>query len=130
MYRFSNDGWSWFINSYGDKITTSLITSASAMFNNSSSLLAIPFSLNFSQFTNVPIENMFRGCKSLKEAPPLMMKNATASISASYVFSDCNMLERIGRIDNLYPTSIGNMFYGCYRLRELPEMTNWHWDKI
>ena len=31
-YRFANAGWDWFINNYGNRVTTSSISSAKSMF--------------------------------------------------------------------------------------------------
>ena len=45
-YRFGNNGWDWFINKYGDRITTKDITHASHMFENCTQLKSIPFSIN------------------------------------------------------------------------------------
>jgi hypothetical protein len=45
-YRFSNDGWNWFINQFGDKISSNNITEAGYMFNKSKLLEEIPFDIN------------------------------------------------------------------------------------
>ena len=46
-YRFANNGWNWFIEQYGNKITTKDISGASNMFNSSNGITEIPFDLNF-----------------------------------------------------------------------------------
>ena len=46
-YRFANNGWNWFIEQYGDRITTKDISDASYMFNENSTITKIPFVLNF-----------------------------------------------------------------------------------
>lgn len=44
-YRFTNDGWTWFIEQYGDRITTQNITSCDYMFQYTK-LETIPFDIN------------------------------------------------------------------------------------
>ena len=44
-YRFANDGWNWFIEKYGDRITTQNITSCDYMFQYNK-LETIPFDIN------------------------------------------------------------------------------------
>ena len=46
-YRFAYNNWNWFIEKYGNKITTEKITNANNMFLSSNKLTKIPFSLNF-----------------------------------------------------------------------------------
>lgn len=103
-YRFANGGWNWFINEYGDKISTRDITDASNMFYYFN-MENIPFELNF---------------KSNNE------------ININYLFFNCQKLTTIPKINNCQPYSLKNLFYNCYRLRYLPDdIENWFdWSKI
>lgn len=102
-YRFSKGGWDWFINNYGDKITTNNIYNSSYMFYYCNNLTNIPFDLNFNSVTYDTFTNMFSGCISLKT---------------------------IGKIINMLPTNISNMFYDCRKLRFLPEIVNYNFNMI
>ena len=96
-YRFSRNGWNWFINNYGNKITTNNISDPSYMFYDNNNLTTIPFDLNL---------------------------NNTSYVSFSNMFYSCNDLQAIGKIINLRPSGMSHMFYGCRELRYLPEIVN------
>lgn len=59
-YRFSNDGWNWFISLFKDKITTNKITEASYMFAKSKELEEVPFDINLTGQQSLAY--MFEGC--------------------------------------------------------------------
>ena len=46
-FRFAYNNWNWFIEEYGNRITTDKITNANSMFIGSTDLTEIPFSINF-----------------------------------------------------------------------------------
>lgn len=83
-YRFAYNNWNWFIENYGNKITTQKITNANNMFIKSSKLTEIPFDLNiylsgnYTSKTTV-LDNAFpTGTMSLKEYPQInITTNAT-----------------------------------------------------
>lgn len=104
-HRFTNDGWNWFIEQYGDKITTQNITNTEYMFFNSSNLISIPFEIN---------------CSSGKDT------------IAQYMFNNCYNLRNIPKINNLRLTNISYLFNSCYRLRNIPDdfINNWDWSYI
>lgn len=98
-YKFVG-GWDWFINSYGDKITTQNINSTMNMFYNCQ-VENIPFDINTNKYLTT-CASMFYNCGKLKSAP--------------YI---------IGPERALPTTSYGgiifqHMFYQCYRLKEIP----------
>lgn len=95
QYRFANNGWNWFIEQYGDRITTKDISNANNMFVGSTQFVNIPFELNFD--------------------------NKYSSHSTGYLFSDCDNLITLPRINNLKVFDTSNMFKSCYRLRTIPE---------
>lgn len=96
-HRFARNGWNWFINNYGNKITTNNINNPSYMFFDSSNLTNIPFDLNLNNATYVPF---------------------------NYMFYSCNNLQAIGKIINMLPSDLSWMFYDCRKLRFLPEIVN------
>ena len=99
-YKFYGGGWDWFVETYGDRITTKDLTLIMYMFNYSD-LQTIPFELNFPS-------------------------NMTASKSLNYLFSSCNHLTSIPKINNGVPESTHRMFENCYRLREIPkDIASW-----
>ena len=100
-YKFSNSNWDWFIEKYGNQITTNNINSASNMFHNSN-IETIPFDLNFD--------------------------NSKTGIYAGYLFCNCDNLKQIGNITNLRTNSYSNLFNFCTKLRYLPEFINFFND--
>lgn len=106
-YRFANNGWNWFIDMYGNQITTKDISNCSYMFSTSGVLTSIPFDINISN-----------NCKNI-----------------GYMFYNCNKLVQLPLIkgDLTPPTSdyggvleMGNMFSGCNYLREIPYDYFWN----
>lgn len=127
-YKFNGGGWDWFVNLYGDKITTQDITTANYMFANSL-LETIPFEINGKANKEINTTQMFAGCKKLTSIPKLNFKTS----DASSIFSNCSCLEELSEesvkdidwsyIENLtsaYSGSRSNTFYYCYRLRKFP----------
>lgn len=79
-YRFAYDGWNWFIDKYGDRLTTKDITNPLHMFD-SSTLDNIPFQINV---TNAPMfTSMFSSMNQLRECPKI---RGTISWSTSMSF--------------------------------------------
>ena len=91
-YRFANGGWDWFINNYGNRITTSSITNANYMFTNSN-VTSIPFDINLNIGSSVDLSFIFNYCVNL-EVPPYI----------------------IGKINNC-----SNMFNNSANLKYIPE---------
>lgn len=99
-YRFAYDNWSWFIENYGDRITTEDISNANYMFD-SCSLSEIPFSLNFN--------------------------NSIGSNSLGSLFNNCINLTKVPIMNNVGYTSMSGMFKGSYRLRYIDDFVNDTW---
>ena len=93
-----------FIELFGDKITTNNLTNISSMFSGCE-LTNIPFELNMTG-------KSYQGCDSL--------------------FTQAERLEISPIMNNFYPSSIGYMFYGCSRLRTIPEnaFNNWNYSRL
>ena len=129
QYRFAYGGWDWFINKYGNRITTNNITDADQMFNNSN-ISNIPFELNFSQTDETDIDNMFRSCLNITSIPKI---NNCKPSSIREVFNYCSRLRYLpadiatwfdwSYIDGLTSPYSGyrdNLFAHCYSLRHVP----------
>lgn len=82
-----------YIELYGNTITTNDITSGSNMFYYYQNE-TIPFELNFKSGSNIDIKYMFFCAENLKTLP---------------------------KLNNVKPTEMTNMFYGCKCIREIPE---------
>lgn len=91
-YRFAYGAWDWFINKYGNRITTENISNTNSMFVQSK-ISNIPFEINFSQDNH----------------------------DIGYTFNACPNLTSIPKINNCKPTSMENLFAECQRLRYLPD---------
>jgi hypothetical protein len=128
-YRFANSGWNWFIEECGDKITTKDISSAKYMFNSSRALTSIPFDFNFIS-GGCDCQSMFSYCKELKVIPAIDFKQTSTYKDCNSMFKYCESVEEIGKLSNLYPSNISEMFSCCYRLRYLPEFENLNLDRI
>ena len=97
-YRFSNNGWNWFLEKYKDRLIFNNITDASNMFEMSSSIKSIDFDIIFD--------------------------DSQSYISARNMFANCGNLENIRKIVNLKAREMARMFDGCQRLRYLPQFEN------
>ena len=121
-YRFGYNGWNWFIEEYGDQITTEEMGSANNMFYNSSELEEIPFNLNFNNSIGFNSCNtLFGNCYNLKNIPVL---NNVGYTSLSNIFSYCHNLRQIPEnfVNNTWSfggsySFSGNQFYNCYSIR-------------
>ena len=138
--KFYGGGWDWFINNYGNQITTSDITSTQAMFCRSK-VSSVPFELNCKYDTFARCQEMFYGASQMTKAPRINIVNSdwVATIPhLSYMFKDCNSLKEIdydyfshwfseeqweqinnGSGDN----NCRGIFSGCYSLRKHPDIS-------
>ena len=105
--RFSNNNWNWFIDNYGNRITTKSIGAIAECFYNSTNLNKIPFDLNISS-TCSNFDSIFSFCSLLKEVPYIIGPERSAPTS-NYT----GILE------------LPDMFNGCRFLREIPEDYFW-----
>ena len=67
-YKFYNGNWDWFIEKFGDKITTKDITNCNNMFYQSN-ISSIPFDINIKDEATVNLTGMFSGCRNLTTLP-------------------------------------------------------------
>ena len=125
-YKFAYGGWDWFINNYGNRVTTSSISSVESMFENSK-VQIIPFSINCSPESDITMWKFFWGCSNLKSIPQI--NNAYVNNLGS-LFYNCSNLKEID--DNMFKTwdfsnfnnsssrFCGNIFQNCNSLRKIP----------
>ena len=134
-YRFANGGWDWFIENYGEQITTSNITDASYIFNYSN-VETIPFTINLST-NDCECKNMFESCRNLKTLPEVSGKIG----SFSRVFSNCYRIRQIpdswgnldfSNVNTITYSQLSSIFSYCYSLRQISAslLSNLHNDKV
>lgn len=106
QYRFAYNGWNWFIEQYGNKITTKDISDAGSMFYYCSKITKIPFDLNF--------------------------RSSDSYHNLQYIFPYCNSLTQLPKLNNVKVYDTSSMFENCYNLREIPEdiADTWDWSYI
>ena len=128
-YKFAYGGWDWFIDAYGEKITTKDITDAGNMFTNSNAE-NIPFEINCKENWNyVDLANMFYNAQKLTSIPKI---NGARPYSMGNMFTYCrslrNLPEDIGdwfdwsymeSQTGAYSGDKSDMLYGCYSLRSI-----------
>lgn len=129
-YRFANDGWDWFIENYGNDITTENIMYLGNMFSNSFNLISIPFEINCRSKADITAQSMFNSCSNLKDIPKINNLRVT---DTGNLFNSCRMIRNIpdtitntwdfGYLESLTSSFSGNqsqMFYYCFSLRSFP----------
>jgi hypothetical protein len=131
-YRFHKGGWDWFINAYGNRITTKTVTALDYMFNQSG-LDKIPFTINITDASNFNCtfnNNDFIECPkvrgSIKMDANLNMTSVIVRSTNIRDFEDLfepSMIEGFADIvvksSSTYP-KVPSLFSDCYSLRRLP----------
>lgn len=133
--KFAYDGWNWFLNNYGDKITTDNITYATDMFHyNPIERILMEINLAdsctntqyiFGECTNLvelPVVNNFAnsasicsGCNNLVSLNGNKFKTPEGSIYADSLFSNCYKLRTVdGFFDNVPDEIKGTSIFGLY----------------
>ena len=94
-----------YINLFGDTISTNNLQTSNYMFYNSKNLIEIPFDINF---------------------------NGSREWNATCMFSHCEKLKKVPKINNFRPSNISEMFEYCYQLKDFPEdyFNNWNWTYL
>lgn len=126
QYRFANGGWDWFIEQYGNQVTTKDITTANNMFY-SCKCSELPFDINFKDGSGA-CNYMFSNSKFTR-IPSIDFKHKTYQ-NTGYLFNYCTQLTEVGKISNLYPADLSSLFNNCYYLRYFPEIENWNFSRI
>ena len=141
--KFYGGGWDWFINNYGNQITTSDITSTQTMFCRSK-VSSIPFELNCKYNTFARCQDMFYGANQMTKAPRINIVNSDRIVeipNLSQMFKDCYSLididydyfshwfseEQWEQINNgSGSNNCRGIFSGCYSLRKHPDISMLH----
>ena len=120
-YRFSNNGWNWVIDKYGNRMTTDSITRCFHMFEYCDQLDEIPFTLNLDLSKNsdsYDFTYFLNGCSKLTTLPKL------------------NVISPIPMPGSQYASlKINSMFFNCHNLKHIPEdyfdpiLPEGYWDK-
>lgn len=118
-YRFAGNGWNWFIENYGNQITTENISNASYMFYNNT-ITTVPFDLNFID-GGCDSDRLFNNCK-ISNISSIDFKQTSQKVD-NYMFYAC-MAQEIGTLKNLYPSGMNYFFSNCNNLRNLPTFEN------
>lgn len=123
-YMFASPAWTWYLEEYGDRITTSGITNAQYMFKDSA-VESIPFELDFSTYQSY-VRGMFQD-SDVKEIAKISNLDAYTMES---MFENCGLLRYLPEFENFNPhfnnTTINSLackriFTNCYSLRSVPE---------
>ena len=131
-YRFANGGWDWVINKYGNRITTNNITNCEYMFYACYNITQIPFQLNLSSTSSsMSMSYMFTDCNKLTSIPNITLTPSNYFDMTS-TFQSCQRIETLPYIYNAYPSRINSLFYGCSRLRNIPEdyVDTWNFSRL
>lgn len=126
-YMFASGNWDWYIEKYGNQITTTNLTSLYGTFQGSN-LSVIPISLNaYTQYYGCDFYETFKDCQHLTSVPTM-----TGRVGQFYsVFSNCFELTTIpNSVAELDFTGIntdtggrncGQNFSSCRSLRYIPK---------
>ena len=131
-YKFCYTGWTWFIDEFGDRITTKDLTNVEYMFQNNMTIKEIPFDLNL-KYTTGGFEYMFYNCNSLVKFPKIINhRNISGHLKFGNMFNSCTQMREIpDGVEELlkqdYELSSNNsvfaqwsaMFSACYSLRKI-----------
>lgn len=122
-YRFYNNNWNWFWNTYKDSITTSDITGAASMFHSfygAASSVVLNFRANY----NIKTDNMFYNCSNKAVSKIVNLKpNSMRVMFQNYgatTLPEFENLNMSGIQASTYADCSG-MFQYCRQLRSIPE---------
>ena len=127
QYKFNYTGWNWFIDTYGDRVTTKDITTCSYMFANNDAIKNIPFQLNVKDC--LAFGYMFSGCKALEVCPKIRgtLKWNSSTVDLGEALSNTFMLRSI---EDLFIPEMFEEFqnlkitsgYGCHKVPKITQM--------
>ena len=125
-YRFANDGWNWFIEEYGDQITTEELNNATYMFSNSTGIEEIPFDLNLQQGTSkIDCGYMFQQC-GVKELRNKIrgnigiLRNMFSSASDLRFIAEDFFSDNDNQLSTVASETRPSIFNWCSSLRTIP----------
>ena len=100
-YRFSYNGWNWFVDTFSNQITTKNISNIDHMFYSSNKLTNIPFDINITN-TTTDTSQCFALCDKLTNVPYIIGPERKAPTGS---YSGC--------------LNLSMFFYGCYSIRHV-----------
>lgn len=116
-YRFAYNGWNWFIEKFGEKITVNC-TEARNMFYQSTELKTIPFSIFINPASANCVSGIFSGCANLESAEDVYIDDTVYLIQTTpSLFSRLSKLKKAPKIHNLIASSMYNAFLKCENLK-------------
>ncbi len=127
QYMFYGDRFRWYIEQFGDRITTQNIINAGYMFY-SSQIKELPFEINFKE-DGCACGYMLGATRELKFVPSIDFRHNTKyyTIDNMFVLSG---VQEIGTLKNIYPEKMNAMFKSCNYLRYVPEFENLNMNRI
>ena len=127
-YKFYGDTWKWFIDEYGDRMTTENLSNTQYMFYNCQ-FTELPFALNYDGTisNNLVLNYTFYTCNKMREVEINSSTTQTkASPQLEYTFQNCKSLRKIkgNFFESAIPGKTGYYGYsstysGCYTLDEI-----------
>ena len=140
-YKFAYGGWNWFIDMFGDKITTKDIINCQYMFFSNKTLNSFPCEINIVSGSSQSFSQMFAS-SYLRQLPLIkgVLTTPTGNYynnpSFMYFIYDCSYLREIpyDYFDNFggnefwaaaqqYTGSRSNFISNCTSLRQLPDLS-------
>ena len=128
--KFAYGGWNWFIDKYGNLMTTENVSGVEKLFYENKTIETVPFDFNCSNSKSMKVTQAFDGCYKLRELPRLYNVKPD---NYEYLFRSCNDLREIpddyfdtwdwSEVDNAtnaYNYYSNNLFEGCNSLRKVP----------
>ena len=110
-------------------IETKSITDMSNIFNDCSSLIALPDISNWNTEKVNNMSDMFHNCTSLQVLPDISNWNTKKVTNMCRLFSDCSSLislPDISKWNTSKVTDMSYMFNLCSSLKSLPDISNWN----
>ena len=133
--RFIYDGWAWFINEFGTRVTTENITSMFQMYTQAKTITNIPYIHNIN---GTDLASAFSNCNYLSTCPKIRGNlKWTTSTKISSVLEQCHrlrdaedlfepdMLEGFSniKVTSAYSTpNVNSVFSTCQSLRTVPKI--------
>ena len=141
-YMFANNNWNWFIETYGNQITTNNITYCNNLFMDNADIKSIPFQLNMLGDGSSPgLEEAFSHCYKLATPPEIRLTYTSNNYAywpnMSYMFRYCYKIQidkdyfnrmvssEMAEILNNTPYNDekGDLFSHCTSLRSAPDIS-------
>ena len=127
-YKFYGDTWKWFINEYGDRITTENLSNTQYMFYNCK-FTELPFDLNYdgTVSSNLTLNYTFYSCDRMREIEiNSSTTNTKASPQLDSTFYSCKSLRKIkgNFFESAMPgkgsySGYSSTYTSCYTLDEI-----------